>query len=119
VSPVPIKVARDLGADIVIAVDISDRPMLARLRDTIDVLLQTFTIMGRTIARQELVTADVVISPDISQLTSTNFESKNYAVIEGEKAGLAAVPRIQELIAAYYESKKAQPAPTATDLRPR
>jgi NTE family protein len=119
VSPVPVKVARDLGADIVIAVDISDRPMLSRLRDTIDVLLQTFTIMGRTIARQELVTADVVISPDISQLTSTNFESKNYAVIEGEKAGLAAIPRIQELIAAYYESKEAQPAPTAIDLRPR
>lgn len=122
VSPVPVKVARDLGADIVIAVDISDRPTLSRLRDTIDVLLQTFTIMGRTIASQELVTADVVVSPDISQLTSTNFESKNYAVIEGEKAGLAAVARIQEQIAAYYEAKKAQPAPTeptATDLRPR
>ncbi|MGH8246825.1 MAG: patatin-like phospholipase family protein [Gammaproteobacteria bacterium] len=119
VSPVPVKVARDLGADIVIAVDISDRPMLSRLRDTIDVLLQTFTIMGRTIASQELVTADVVISPDISQLTSTNFESKNYAVIEGEKAGLSAVPRIQEQIAAYYEAKKTAVPPPAADLRPR
>lgn len=119
VSPVPVKVARDLGADIVIAVDISDRPTLSRLRDTIDVLLQTFTIMGRTIASQELVTADVVISPDISQLTSTNFESKNYAVIEGEKAGLSAVPRIQEQIAAYYEEKKTAAGPPAADLRPR
>jgi NTE family protein len=118
VSPVPVKTARDLGADIVVAVDISDRPNLARLRDTIDVLLQTFTIMGRAIARQELLTADVVIAPDISQLTSTNFESKNYAVIEGEKAGLSAVPLIQEKIAAYYEAKKPAAAATATELRP-
>jgi NTE family protein len=119
VSPVPVKVAREMGADIVIAVDISDKPTLSRLRDTIDVLLQTFTIMGRTIARQELGTADIVIAPDISQLTATNFESKNYAVIEGEKAGLSAVPRIQEKVAAYYEARKAEPPVPAADLRPR
>jgi NTE family protein len=119
VSPVPVKVARDLGADIVIAVDISDRPSLSRLRDTIDVLLQTLTIMGRTISRQELAAADIVVSPDISQLTSTNFESKNYAVIEGEKAGLSAVPLLQERIAAYFEAKRTAPVVPSGDLRPR
>ena len=107
VSPVPVKTARDLGADIVIAVDISDRPKLARLRDTIDVLMQTFIIMERTIASQELTRADIVVIPDITGLNSTNFDSRNYAIIEGEKAGLAAVPKLQEKAAAYYESKKA------------
>ncbi len=106
VSPVPVKTARDLGADIVIAVDISDRPKLARLRDTIDVLMQTFVIMGRTIASQELTHADIVVVPDITNLNSANFDSRNYAIIEGEKAGLAAVPKLQEKVAAYYESKK-------------
>jgi NTE family protein len=106
VSPVPVKTARDLGADIVIAVDISDRPKLARLRDTIDVLMQTFVIMGRTIASQELTHADIVVVPDIGNLNSANFDSRNYAIIEGEKAGLAAVPKLQEKVAAYYESKK-------------
>jgi NTE family protein len=106
VSPVPVKTARDLGADIVIAVDISDRPKRARLRDTIDVLFQTFVIMGRTIASQELTRADIVVVPDIANLNSTNFDSRNYAIIEGEKAGLAAVPKLQEKVAAYYESKK-------------
>jgi len=106
VSPVPVKTARDLGADIVIAVDISDRPKLARLRDTIDVLMQTFVIMGRTIASQELTRADIVIVPDITNLNSANFDSRNYAIIEGEKAGLAAVPKLQEKVAAYYASKK-------------
>lgn len=107
VSPVPVKTARELGADIVIAVDISDKPKQGKLRDSIDVLMQTFTIMSRVVAGEELKQADVVVSPDISNLNSANFESRNYAIIEGEKAGLAAVPRIQQKIADYYEGTKA------------
>ena len=107
VSPVPVKTARDLGADIVIAVDISDRPKSSRLRDSIDVLMQTFTIMGRVIAGQELQLADVVVTPDITGLSSASFDSRNYAIIEGEKAGLAAVPRVQEKIAAFHASRQA------------
>lgn len=99
VSPVPVRTGRKLGGDIVIAVDISDRPKLARLKDTMDVLLQTFTIMGRSIAAEVLREADVVIQPDITNLSSTTFDSRNYAIIEGERAGLAAIPRIQELLA--------------------
>ncbi|HZP93981.1 MAG TPA: patatin-like phospholipase family protein [Burkholderiales bacterium] len=110
VSPVPVEVARQLGADIVVAVDISDHPRPGRLADTIDVMLQTLAIMGRTIAATELKEADVVIAPDISQLASASFDSRNYAIIEGEKAGLAAIPRVEEKIAAYYESKKSTAA---------
>jgi NTE family protein len=108
VSPVPVKTARDLGADIVIAVDISDRPKLSKLKDTIDVMMQTFTIMGGVIAGKELVFADVVVEPDISALNSANFESRNQAIIEGEKAGLLALVKLKEKIAAYYEAKNAQ-----------
>ncbi len=108
VSPVPVKTARDLGADIVIAVDISDRPKLSKLKDTIDVMMQTFTIMGGIIAGKELAFADVVVEPDISALNSANFESRNQAIIEGEKAGLQALVKLKEKIAAYYEAKNAQ-----------
>jgi NTE family protein len=98
VSPVPVEVARDLGADIVIAVNISNVPKQSKLSDTIDILLQTFTIMGHVIASEELAEADVVISPDISELKSTSFDSRNIAIIEGEKAGLAAVAAIKQKI---------------------
>lgn len=101
VSPVPVRTARELGADIVIAVNISDIPQQSKISDTVSILLQTFTIMGHVIASQELREADIVISPNISELKSTNFDSRNYAIIEGEKAGLAAVPEIMELIAAF------------------
>ena len=102
VSPVPVKVARNLGADIVIAVNISEVPQQSKLSDTVDILLQTFTIMGHVIASQELAEADVVISPDISELKSTSFDSRNYAIIEGEKAGLSAVPTIKQKIEEFH-----------------
>lgn len=105
VSPVPVKVARELGADIVIAVNISEIPQQSEVKDTVDILLQTFTIMGHVIASQELAEADVVISPDISELKSTSFDSRNYAIIEGEKAGLAAVPLIKEKIESFYAAQ--------------
>ena len=54
VSPIPVRTARRLGAEIVIASDISAKPSLRRIEDTVDILLQTFTIMGNAIAIQEL-----------------------------------------------------------------
>ena len=98
-SPVPVRAARDMGADIVIAVDISKDPMTANVSGTLDVLLQTFTIMGRAIAAQELQGADVVIAPDIREMQSANFDSRNISILEGEKAALAAVPRLRQKIA--------------------
>lgn len=99
-SPVPVKAARDMGADIVIAVDISKEPSRSKVRDTIDVLLQTFLIMGRAIAAQELQAADVVVVPATAELTSATFESRHLAIMEGEKAAMAAIPRIRDRIAA-------------------
>ncbi len=120
VSPVPVKIARGLGADIVIAVNISEIPQQNKVSDTFGILLQTFTIMGHVIARQELKEADVVVSPDIRELRSTSFDSRNYAIIEGEKAGLAAIPQVQQAIDAFKAAYTAASAAVelATDQEP-
>lgn len=97
-SPVPVKMARSLGADVVIAVDISSRPKYAKVSDSVDVLLQTFSIMGQTIGQYELAGADVVIRPDTGTIGSTDFEQKHQAIMEGEKAALAALPLIRSAI---------------------
>lgn len=96
-SPVPIKAARSLGADIVIAVDISSRPK-AKVSDSMDMMLQTFSIMGQSISQYELALADVVIRPNTNGIGSTDFEQKHQAIMEGEKAALAALPLIRSLI---------------------
>lgn len=98
-SPVPVRAARDMGADIVIAVDISKDPSLANLSGTLDVLLQTFTIMGRAIAAQELLAADVVVSPDTHEMRAASFDARHVSILEGEKAALAAIPKLRQKIA--------------------
>lgn len=97
-SPIPVKVARSLGADLVIAVDISSRPKYAKVSDSVDVLLQTFSIMGQTLGQYELANADVVVRPNIGAMGSTDFEQKHQAIMEGERAALAALPHIRSAI---------------------
>jgi NTE family protein len=98
VSPVPVRTARSLGADFVIAVDISARPKLARTESTIDVLLQTFSIMGQSISRFELKEADEVIQLQ-SPVSSTDFSDRNLAILEGEKAAAAVMPELKAKLA--------------------
>ena len=99
VSPVPVRAARAMGADLVIAVYISNNPRLGKTKDSVDVMLQTFAIMGQSIAGYELSEADIVIRPDTGRIRSTAFEDRHLAIIEGEKAGLAAIAAIKQKIA--------------------
>lgn len=102
-SQVPVNAARELGADIVIAVDISSKPKHSKVKDSIDVLLQTFSIMGQSIGNFELTKADVVIRPNIGSAGSTDFSNKHLAILEGEKAALEAVPLIRAKIREFME----------------
>jgi NTE family protein len=98
-SPVPVRAARGMGADVVIAVYISNNPRFGKTKDSVDLVLQTFAIMGQSIAGFELNEADIVIRPDTGKIRSTGFEDRHLAIIEGEKAGLAAIAAIKRKIA--------------------
>jgi len=100
VSPVPVDAARQLGADIVIAVDISAKASRTRPEGMMGVVGQSITIMGQKLGEQELARADVVIRPKVGQIGPTDFDSKNVAILEGERAALAAIPAIKAAIAA-------------------
>jgi len=101
VAPIPVREAHSLGADIVIAVDISGRPSGKKNQGSLDVLLDTIAIMGGALGKVELAGADVVIRPDMRGLASTNFLQRHEAILEGEKVGFAAIPRVKEAIAAW------------------
>lgn len=100
-SPIPVRAARQLGADIVIAVDISNNASGRLTQNNVGLLLDTVAIMGRTIANYELRDADVLVRPDIAGLPATNFQQRHEAILRGEQAGFAAVPRLRERIAAW------------------
>lgn len=110
VSPVPVRVARKLGADVVIAVDISARPRYANIAGYTDILLQTFGIMGQAISSNELPDADVVIRPNTTGFGSADFEKKHEAIMEGEKAAQAALPLIRQKLQRAAAQKQANAA---------
>ena len=97
-SLIPVRSVRQMGADVVIAVDISARPGNQPVKGTLDILLQTFTIMGQNLARHELKEADVVIRPLVGNVGSTDFQARHDSILEGEKAAQAALPQIREAI---------------------
>ena len=107
VSPVPVRVARALGADFVIAVDISDKPKNNKTESSIDVLLQTFNIMGQSISRNELAEADMVIRPVTPGINATDFKGRHHAVLQGEIAVAAILPELKVKLAKKNEERLA------------
>ena len=98
-SPVPAQSARAMGADFVIAVDISNVGRGDKLAGTLDVLLQTFSIMGHAISRHELEDADVVLRPKTAPVSRTDFEGRHLAILEGEKAAAAVMADLKVRLA--------------------
>jgi NTE family protein len=109
-SPVPVKVARALGADVIIAVDISSKPRYRKIESVTDIMLQTFGIMGQSISAPELAEADILIRPNTGTIGPSDFAMKHEAILEGEKAAQAALPLIRQKLQAATE-RLAAPAP--------
>jgi NTE family protein len=106
VAPVPARVARTIGADFVIAVDISDRPQDRKTSGMTDILWQTFSIFGQTLNRHEHSSADIVIRPVTTGLPSADVSGRNKAVLEGEKAVAAILPELKAKLAKLNEKKR-------------
>ena len=98
VSPVPVDAARRLGADVVIAVDISSDLDITKPSGTIETILQSINIMSSRISVAQLSRADIVIRPLVGHIGSADFDRRNDAIIEGEKAALQALPKIREIV---------------------
>ncbi|MGV3654915.1 MAG: patatin-like phospholipase family protein [Noviherbaspirillum sp.] len=94
VSPVPARFAREMGADFVIAVNISAQPEAQPDASSVDMLLQTFAIMGQSLNQHELKEADIVIRPQLNSMKGSDFASRNLAILAGEQAATAALPQI-------------------------
>lgn len=110
VSPVPVDAARELGADIVIAVDISSKARDGKAQGIVSNLNQTITIMGQRLGEQEMLRAEVVIRPRVGQIGATDFDQKHVALLEGEKAARDALPAIREAVSRWQQARMAAPA---------
>lgn len=100
VSPVPVRYAKQMGAEVVVAVDISSAPEGNPSSDALQVLLQTFAIMGKSINTWELREADVVVRPALVGVRSADFAARRRAIEAGRAAMQAALPQLKAAIEA-------------------
>ena len=98
-SPVPVDAVRQLGADVVIAVDISSKARGQTPDGLLGTLSQSIAIMGQKLGQAELARADIIVRPKVLDMGSADFSQRTQAIIEGEKAAMAAMPQIRALVA--------------------
>jgi NTE family protein len=98
VSPVPVRYARQMGAEVIIAVDISSAPEGNAAGDTLQILLQTFAIMGKSINTFELREADVVVRPSLIGVASSDFGARRRSIEAGRVAMQALLPQLRAAV---------------------
>jgi NTE family protein len=107
VAPVPVRFAKEMGAEFIIAVNISSVTEAQATASSLDVLMQTFTIMGQRLNQLELKNADVVITPALGAMGSADFTGRNLAVLAGEQAAAGVMADLK----ARLKAKQSTPAP--------
>ncbi len=103
VAPVPVRFAREMGADFVIAVNISTQTDVQAAVSSLEVLMQTFSIMGQQLNAHELKEADIVIQPALGTMKSNDFNGRNLAILAGEQAAASQMALIKAKIKAKQQ----------------
>jgi NTE family protein len=113
VAPVPVRFAKEMGAEFIIAVNISSATETQATVSSLDVLMQTFTIMGQRLNHFELKDADIVITPALGTMGSADFNGRNLAVLAGEQAAASVMAELK----ARLKARQSTPAPTSATAR--
>ena len=108
VDNIPASVAREKGADIVIAVDIGEQVVNFNIADLIDVMLQSITIMGAENAKTKRKEADVLIAPAVGNVGMLDFTQKKRCMQAGIEATLKVMPELKAKIEEWGRKKLAQ-----------
>lgn len=98
IDRVPITVAKELGSDIVIAVDVAQFDTQIQVNSIFEVIAQAIDVMEREILRHRIVSADLVIRPDVGQYSSIAYSGIQEIIAEGERCAREHVAVIFELI---------------------
>lgn len=94
-NQVPVQPVRELGADLVIAVDVGGSVQKMEVRSVMDIILQTLEIMQYEANSAKINEADILIRPELSQVGPFDLKSASYSLQAGRVAAEAAIPEIR------------------------
>ena len=122
VRNLPVDVARETCADIVIAVDVASAPLRKMQISDIFAIADQYTrlMMIQNVKPQleSLTTKDVLITPDFGKLTSADFKSGDEFIAIGEIAALSILPKLKQLSISPDDYKTWQDAKNTRKLQP-
>ncbi|MDP4161560.1 MAG: patatin-like phospholipase family protein [Bacillota bacterium] len=98
VDRVPVSVAKEMGADIVIAVDVSKVKKNAEITSIYDVIMQSIDIMQTELVSSKVIDTDIMIKPHVEIFSSRAFTNIKEIIEIGEEETKKHIPEIKELI---------------------
>lgn len=105
---IPIAVAREKGADIVIAVDISENVSNFNVTNMVDVVIQSVNIMSAQNAEFRKKNADILVSPAVGDVAMLDFTQKKRCMLAGIDAARKAMPEIKSKIENWAKKQVVQ-----------
>lgn len=108
VDNLPVDVARAKGADLVVAVDISQDVGNVNIKNMADVLLQATNIMFEVNVASRRGSADVLVTPKVGGVGMLDFTQRKACMDAGIEATRAAIPRIRAAIDAWKAKRAAE-----------
>ncbi|MTI96071.1 MAG: patatin family protein [Firmicutes bacterium] len=94
VDRVPVSVVRQMGADVIIAVDVNKFVAHQPVRNMFDVMFQTIDIMERKIMNTTILDTDILIRPQVGHISPAHFHRVDELVAEGEQAAVDTISTI-------------------------
>ncbi len=119
VANVAVSVAKNAGADVVIASDIGQGVVNHAVGGVVDIILQSINIMMAEMAKVETARADVVVVPNIGDVPTLDFSQKKRCMEAGIAAARSAMPALSAALARYYTDRGGVPPPQYVETAAR
>lgn len=100
---VPVSVVKEMGADIVIAVDVSQVKRDAEITSIFDVIMQSIDIMQKELVSYREIASDVMIRPQVQMYSSKSFTNIDDIISIGETEARNQLANIRKCLENWKE----------------
>ncbi|ACL69773.1 patatin-like phospholipase family protein [Halothermothrix orenii] len=95
---VPVSIVKEMGADVVIAVDVGVKNINKKVNNMFDVLFNTFDIMQHEMDKYRKIESDILIRPDLGYYSSFDLDRAEHCIQLGYRAARDSLPEIMKII---------------------
>jgi NTE family protein len=105
VDRIPVSVVKEMGAEFIIAVDVSHVKSNAEITSIYDVIMQSIDIMQMELVDHRMIASDIMIRPRVEKFNSRAFTNIEDIIAIGEEEARKQIPIIKKKIEQWKESK--------------